>query len=271
MFLAVDRRELSTRSLPPDVIGSPTYMDLTGTLDLALRNHPDTQRVFVVAGAAAFDARWAEEARRAFAPYAGRVGFTYLTGLPMDDLLRQIAGLPGQCVVYYLHIFQDGNGATLFPADALERLAGRSSAPIYGHVDTYVGRGAVGGRVFRFEAAGEDAARLALRVLAGERPEAIGLQPASGNADWFDARQLNRWGLSETRLPPGSVVRFKEQPIWDVYKWRIIGAVSVCLVVILLLAGLLAQRVRNGPTSSSGGWSRRPPSACSWSAGMAAS
>ncbi|MFO0852035.1 MAG: ABC transporter substrate binding protein [Gemmataceae bacterium] len=244
VFVAVDRREIADRRLPPDVIGVPNDMDLTGTLDLALRNHPDTQRVFVVAGAAAFDARWAEEARRAFAPYAGRVGFTYLTGLPMDDLLRQVAGLPAQSVVYYLHIFQDRNGATFIPADALERLAERATAPVYGHVDTYVGRGAVGGRVFSFEAAGENAARLALRVLAGEKPEAIGIQPVSGNAAWFDARQLDRWGLSETHLPPGSVVRFKEEAVWDVYKWRIIGAASVCLVVILLLAGLLAQRVR---------------------------
>src|SRR5207244_951312 len=37
VFCAVDRRELASRTLPPDVVGAPVEMNLTGTLDLALR------------------------------------------------------------------------------------------------------------------------------------------------------------------------------------------------------------------------------------------
>ena len=89
-------------------------------------------------------------------------------------------------------MFQDGAGKTLVPANVLETLAGAANAPIYGHVDTYVGRGIVGGHVFSFEAEGKDAARLGLRILAGEKPEKIGVQEASENAYMFDGRQLRR-------------------------------------------------------------------------------
>jgi signal transduction histidine kinase len=244
VFVAVDEREVKARRLPPDVIGHPVHMDLAATLDLALRFHPDTRRVFVVAGSAPFDTGWADEARRTFLPHEGRLEFVYLTGLPMADLLDRVAGLPEHSIVYYLHVNRDGAGEQLIPAVALERLASRANVPIYGHVDTYVGRGAVGGRVFTFEAEGKTAAQLGLRLLAGERPEAVAVSERNENTDLFDARQLSRWGLDETRLPPGSVVRFREPSFWVVYRWQVFGVAFLCVVEGLLIAGLFLQLVK---------------------------
>ena len=84
----------------------------------------------------------------------------------------------------------------MVPAFVLEQLASVASAPIYSHVDSYVGRGVVGGRVISFENEGKNSARLALRILAGEKPESIGVQKTSENKYLFDARQLQRWGIS---------------------------------------------------------------------------
>ena len=242
VFCAVDDDELKARRLPPDVVGVPIQMDLTGTLDMALKLHPNTRRVFVVAGASKFDADWEAEARLEFRRYEDKVEFTYLTGLPMPDLLDRVSHLPDGSIVYYLHIFQDGAGKIVVPAEGLELLAARSNAPIYGHVDTYVGRGAVGGRVFSFENAGEDSAKLGLRILAGERPETMSIPQQADTTPVFDARQLRRWNVSRDRLPPGSVVNFEEPSVWDQYKWHIMGVLTLCVVESLLIVGLLAQR-----------------------------
>ncbi len=242
VFVAVDQREVKDRNLAPDVIGVPIKFDLAATLDLALRLHPGTRRVFVVAGRAKFDAYWEAEARQAFRPYEDKLELAYLSGLPMEDLLKRVADLPERSIVYYLHVFQDGAGKAFVPAYALELLAARANAPIYGHVDGYVGRGIVGGRVIRFEAEGENAARLGLRILAGEKPENIGVQETSANTYMFDWRQLRRWGISGESLPPGSIVRYKEPSFWDLYRWRIIGVLALCVIQGLLIAGLLAQR-----------------------------
>ena len=244
VFVAVDEREAAARRLPPDVVGVPIHMDLGGTLDAALRLHPDTRRVYVVAGRAPFDAEWEARARQAFAPYDGRVEFAYLTGLPMAELLDRVANLPDDSLIYYLHIFQDGAGATFVPAEVLERLAARANAPIYGHVDTYVGRGAVGGHVFQFETEGANAARLGLHLLAGERPGSISGPKVSPNTYLFDARQLRRWGIAEGDLPAGSVVRNRETGFWGEYRWHILAVLSLCALQALLIAGLLAQRLK---------------------------
>jgi PAS domain S-box-containing protein len=243
VFSALDQREVNDRKLPPDVVGVPIKMDMTATLELALRLQPTTRRVCVIAGQAKLDAAWVAEARRQFRRFEDRLAFDYLTGLPMDDFLRQVAQLPERTIVYYLTVSQDGTGKTLFPAHALQQLAEATNAPIFGHIDSYIGYGIVGGRVFSFETAGQDAARIGLRILAGERPEHIGVQAPGENAYLFDWRQLQRWGISKESLPPGSVVRNQEWGFWDLYKWPVIGVISLCVIQALLISGLLVQRV----------------------------
>jgi signal transduction histidine kinase len=188
------------------------------------------------------DEMWQAHARRVFEPYSGRVTFQYLFGLPLDDLFSEVAALPEHTIVYYTHVFQDGAGKTVVPAHVLESLSYRANAPIYGHVDTYVGRGAVGGRVFRFASEGRTAAQLALRILAGETPQQIGVQPTGTNSYLFDARQLKRWHIDPQLLPAGSEIRFQEPGFWDLYKWQAMTAIGVCLVQSLLILGLLRQR-----------------------------
>ena len=244
VFIAVDQQELENRTLPPDVIGVPIKMDLAGTLDIALRLHPGTRRVFVIAGSSKFDVYWEGVARRTFRAYENRVEFVYLSGLPMDDLLKRVSHLPDRSVVQYLHIYEDGTGQTCLPAQALQLVAAAASAPVYGHVGSYIDHGIVGGRVLSFELEGKQAARLALRILAGQRPEQIGRQDVSPNVNMFDWRQLRRWGISEANLPPDSEVRFRELSLWDLYRWHIVGALSLFALQTALIVALLAQRAR---------------------------
>jgi len=244
VYCAVDEREVAKRQLPADVVGVPTRVDFAATLDVARRLHPHARTVYVVAGASPFDTSWADEARRVFAPYEGELEFEYLTGLPMNDLLSRVAVLPDRSIVFYLHIFQDGTGKTFVPAEALELLAARANAPIYGRVDTHVGRGLVGGRVFSFEAEGRSAAGIGRRILGGERPGAMTVPAANETQYLFDGRQLRRWGIDERDLPPGSVVRFREPTVWGEYRWHILGVLTLCGLQALLIAGLLLQRLK---------------------------
>ncbi len=113
VFGAIDKHEAEARTLGTGVLGVPMTVDLEPTLDLALRLHPETRRVVVVSGKSRTDAYWAEEARRAFRRYESKLDFVYLTGLPLNDLLREVANLPDRSVVYYLHVFEDGLGTRL--------------------------------------------------------------------------------------------------------------------------------------------------------------
>ena len=242
VFAAVPEEEVRRRTLPADVIGAPVEMDLVGTLEFALRLQPGIRRVFVVAGRSGFDARWEAVARQRFRPYEGRLEFVYLSGLSMDDLLKQVANLPAQSIVQYLHIFEDATGRAFIPAEALTLLAAKANAPIYSHLSSYVGSGIVGGHVMSFELAGKNAASLGLRILAGERPETIARPDVSSSEYVVDWRQLRRWGLSEGALPAGTVVRYREPTLWDLYRWQIVGVICLVALETVLIVALLLQK-----------------------------
>jgi PAS domain S-box-containing protein len=116
--------------------------------------------------------------------------------------------------------------------------------PIYGISDTYVGRGVVGGRVFSLETQGQRAARLAVRILSGEKLGTISGKERNDNTALFDWRQLRRWGIDEDRLPEGSTISNRQFSLWDLYHWHIIGGGSLCVAETFLIAGLFIQLKR---------------------------
>lgn len=242
VYGAIDGREVKVRRLGPGVTGIPMRVELDSTLDVALRLHPGTRRVAVVAGNAVTDSYWVAEARKTFRGYEGDLEFIYLAGLPMDDLLKVLARLQSRSIIYYLNIMKDGKGDTFIPAEVVNRLSAVANAPVYGHFRTYLGHGIVGGRLTSFEAEGEKAARLASRILSGEKPESIAIPETSGNLSMFDWRQLQRWGIGDDSLPPGSVVLYRQPSFWDLYRGRIIAVVSLFIIEAALIVGLMVER-----------------------------
>jgi PAS domain S-box-containing protein len=83
-----------------------------------------------------------------------------------------------------------------------------------------------------------------MRLLRGEAPAGIQnilLKAAPPAYDW---RQLQRWGISEARLPPGSTVQFRQPSFWQQYAWAIIFVLAVCVLEALLIDVLLRERRR---------------------------
>jgi PAS domain S-box-containing protein len=211
------------------------------TLEMMLRLHPDARHIAVVSGSGSRDRQYAKVFREEMTTFESRVGFTWLTGLSMEELRGELSRLPDHTVVLYLTMFQDAAGETFSPRQALDAFAPATRAPIYGYYETYVGHGIVGGWIVTFEEIGRNAAQLSLRILAGEDAQAAARSESYQPVPIFDWRQLQRWKISEQRLPPGSIVRFKETTYWEQHQRIIITAVSLCLLEALLIVALLAQ------------------------------
>jgi len=60
----------------------------------------------------------------------------------------------------------------------------------------------------------------------------------------FDWRQMQRWGISESSLPPGSEIRFRDPTAWEQYRWQILAATAVLLLKAAMITGLLYEHRR---------------------------
>jgi len=141
----------SIPTLPSDVVGVPAEYDFSGTIEQALRWHPDTRRLFVVTGASERDRGWEARLRREVPAIAGSVPVEFLAGLPSESVLRRLGELGTDGLVFTPGYFEDGAGRLFNPRDAANLMAATATAPIYGPFDTSSAPGVVGGRVPSFE------------------------------------------------------------------------------------------------------------------------
>jgi PAS domain S-box-containing protein len=242
VFSDVERSFLESRSMGPNTTGVLAYSTYKETLNLALNLHPDTRRVTVVSGAGISGGVRLKTAREVFKGYEDRVDFTYLVGLPMKGFLEKVTNLPGQTLVIYLPVLVDGAGKKFDAIEPLTLISQASSAPVYSCWEICLGHGVVGGYLNSHEMMGKAVAELGLRILKGETPAAIDPVQEPKFQYMFDWRQLKRWSIDENRLPPGSIVRFKEFTVWDQYRGPIIGVIALIVFQALIISYLLHQR-----------------------------
>ena len=246
VFCAINKEQLRALSPLPNTTGLVAQLGVQGTLEAALKLQPQTRQVVFVGGIAETDRWFQKEAREALHPYEGRFEITFLTDLPIAEILNRVGNLPPQTMVIYLSLFRDSAGNDYVPREALARVTQAANAPVYALWENLLGLGIVGGHLMSFGAQGRTAGEIGRRVLNGEKPGEIPIVYDGTNIYEFDWRQLKRWGLKESDLPPGSMVRFKEPSLWEDHQKEIIGtAVAFCflgLLIVVLLINLGRRR-----------------------------
>ena len=241
VFCGIDQAELGDRTLPPHARGVLLKREFSPTLELALSLHPQTRQVVIVGGTSDFDALLLEQAKKEFEPYARRVNITYATALPLQKLLSDLKQLPPNSIVLVTSFFKDGAGEPFIPHDVVPLVSVAASVPLYGFLDQFLGRGIVGGKLYGSATQGAGAAELVLRSLSDAAAQGAQILQPPVNKLQFDWRQLQRWGISESQLPAGSEIRFRDAGVWARYKLLIFGIVAAILVQSGLITWLIYE------------------------------
>jgi len=216
-------------------------IDLKRTVSLAKKLQPEARNVLVISGAGALDRFYLEEFRTQLKDTEPGLKFEYVGNDSVEQLLDRVAHLPRDTIVLPISYSRDPAGNNYIPRDVTARLAQVSAAPVYAIFDTYIGAGTVGGYVTNFRKVGAAAANEALKLLDGSRRDHV-VPPDRISEHVFDSRQLKKWGFSEKNLPPGSIVEYTVPTAWELYRWRIVGAVALIGLQSVLILGLLVQR-----------------------------
>ena len=244
VFVAVKRPPREVLAAGPGLTGIIRANTYRKTLDLALKLQPETQELYVISGTPERDKRFEITAREELAGYEKRVRINYLTDLPVNDLLNRVKALPPRSIILYVwQLSVVDSGKALYTFQILEQVRQNASVPIYGMGSRNVGYGLVGGYVQDSERNGLEAAEIVRRILHGTRAPDIPVDSAS-SVPMFDWRELKRFGISESSLPKGSVVLFKEFTLWEQYRWRFVLVTSLLTLETAIITALLLERRR---------------------------
>ena len=240
VFCGFSGADAAKLSLPSDVVGAFSEYDIAKTLLMARGLQPDARDLVIIGGSSDFDRSWLATARADLAGPASGLKTTYVEDLTIDEFADRASRVPEGSIILVLTVFTDRSGRNFIPRNALERIAAKASAPVYGPYSTYIGHGAVGGNTVTFESVGTAVAELALDAIAG-KPIANVNVPKTFVAD---ARELTRWGLPESGLPAGTVLSFKEKSLWEEYWAAIIGIVAALALQAMIITVLVVERHR---------------------------
>ncbi|KRR28090.1 ATPase [Bradyrhizobium lablabi] len=209
-----------------------------------LRISPETRTIAIVNGDSPNERFWRGEMQRELKPLEGRIEIRWYDKFSYEDTLKQLAALPSHSAIFWYQMVADAAGVAHEGDRALTRLYNVANAPIFTHDDSFFGREIVGGPMHSALGRSRIAVSVAMRILGGENPGEIKTPPSEFAVAKYDWRELQRWGISEARLPPGSEVHFREASAWEKYRWQIAAACGVVLLQATLISILLYERRR---------------------------
>jgi signal transduction histidine kinase len=243
VLTAVDERRVQFSALSEHDAVVAVRIDYLAAIENILQVLPDTKNVAVVVGTSPIEQFWKEEIAKAVKPLANRVSFTWTDNLSFDDLLKYAAALPPRSAIFWELMIVDAAGVVHEGNGALARLHAVSNAPIFSYDESFFGREIVGGPFLRVLDSSRQTAAVAVRILHGEKPSDIKIPSIRFSIPKFDWREMQRWGITESRLPAGSEVVFREATAWERYRWQITSILLALLVQSAMITWLLVERL----------------------------
>jgi signal transduction histidine kinase len=241
VFTAVEQRRVQRSTLTENDTVVALAHDLPAIIENIQQVLPDTKTVAVVNGDSPGEKLWLEDIRKEFAPFTDRLSFIWYNDRSFADILKHAAALPRNSAIFW-HLMNVDAAGVVHESDALARLYAVANAPIFTYDGAYFGREIVGGPMHSVLNLSRLAANAAVRILGGEKAGDIKVPPSRFAPPIYDWRQMQRWGIGVSRLPPNSEIRFRPPTLWEQYRWQVTAVLVALLVQAVMIAWLLLER-----------------------------
>jgi len=242
LFASVDRRFLDDAPLGDKEAAVAVDNQFSRTIETILQLRPETTQVFMVMGSGPLGRFWSRELESEFGRLRDRLTLVWSSDLSLQEILRRCTSLPEHSAILYVSFGTDAAGATFPDEQLFAELRETANAPLFAGQSVFLGHGIVGGSLLAIDDLSRDTADVAVRLLRGAAPKSIDVPLRLPGQPTFDWRELQRWGIPESRLPPGSIVRFRAPSLWSAYRSTVLSAMGVLAIQSLLIIGLLYQR-----------------------------
>lgn len=243
VIISSDPKTLQRDSLKPHMTSLVWDADIEGNVRYIEELIPEARHLYVISGSSETDRTAERVVRKTLQQYKGPLEIHYVGDISREDLFEKVCRLPENSAIFYTVFNRDATGAFFISRDFVSAVSEKANAPVFGLLDSYLGQGIVGGSLLSAQEEGRRCADIAVRILKGEPP--VDIYPVRVlNKSMFDWRQMQRWGISEDRLPPGSILMFKPPTPWQLYQSYIIAAIVLIAAGYGSISVLLVQRRR---------------------------
>ena len=244
LLAVVDQRFVQGSTLTANDTAVAVNIEIPPLFQNIVQVLPHTENVVVVSGNSPTEQVWLSEIRKGLKFFDDRIAVTFWNDLSFEDMLRRAATLPKNSAVFWTQLRVDAAGVVHEGEESLQKFHAVSNAPVFSYTDTFFTGQTVGGPMLSMADISRISGGVAVRLLSGEKPASIHTEPIGYASPRYDWRQLQRWGISESSLPAGSEVLFREQTLLQKYPTQIALICAALILQASLISGLLYERRR---------------------------
>jgi len=215
--------------------------DVKSTIEIALKLHPKTSQIVVVGDNTTTGIAMKQEVLSVMPYFRDLVKFIFIENFDSVELQKKVGTLPSDSIILLTVVNRDKTGNFFAYEESLRLIRQASKVPIYSFWDFYLGGGIVGGMLTSGFQQGKSSAEMALKILKGEDVSTIPVLKKSPNLYMFDYRELTRFGISQSHLPPQSAVINEPDTFYTQHRDIILAGSAIISVLSLIIIVLLVN------------------------------
>lgn len=211
------------------------------TVELALKNHPQTTELFIINDYLKTGRAWAKDIDADLQDLPSKVHIRHSANLSIGELQHEISNLSSTTLILLGVYFADRDGTSYTYEVTGAQLSKVSNVPIYCLLEFNIGNNIIGGMVISGYYQGQTMAMIGKKILNGTDPDTIPVIHEGSNRYVFDHTQLARFNIDESILPKDSLIINRPFSLYQAYKYQIwIVLFSICALLVTII-GLLVN------------------------------
>lgn len=237
VFSGIHNFNKSIISEHPLFTGRVKGNDVQGTIDIALKLHPNTKQVFVIGDDA--------EAKEWLIPlYKNKVNILFCDEKNILKVKQKINELPKDTVIYFAGTIKDDTGQDMSVQSSTEFLFKDINIPVYSPYYIQLNTESVGGVITNGTDLGKEVGKLALRILDGEKPSNIPVSEDSSHNYMFNYEKLKQFHINLNDLPKGSQIVNEPTKSYVISKILILYVTAIVILIFTLGLIFIKRNIR---------------------------
>lgn len=204
-------------------------------IELVMQTNPDLKTIYLLYDTSESAQSTARLAIESIRNIDESIEIVHMTNLTYSEILDQLRTVPDNSIVYILSHYLDRNGNSMEFDKFCERASMASPVPVFHLYDFTVGKGSIGGSMLSGRLQGENAANVVLRILHGEKADAIPVSDDNTIRRIYDYKQLSRHNIPLDRVPQNSEIINLPFSFIKTYQTE----VTVASIVFILLVAFI--------------------------------
>jgi len=179
----------------------------------------------------------ANQAKKLLKRFEDKLEFEFPLNYTMSELEEKLRKLSNEYAVLLMIFNLDRGGDYFEMEESRERISRASKVPVYVCWNFYLGKGVVGGAVITGYQQGEEAGKIALRILEGEPAKDIPVLMNTPYQYKYDQNVLDKFGLKISRLSKNIII-INSGKNYLKENWK---SLIIFLIIIIIMALYIAN------------------------------